>query len=478
MEVSIPFPESARILSPTSTFKISPRNVIIHSARTPKPVFSLQNPASPMDLESIFNAKGDRADTLKIFTQKIDAVREMEDLQKRSESKTTEKMNTQQMVIKRGDSIKTIKAVVENGKKQFGKKTKEKLKGSMYVNELWGNSYENEVMRATNIDKVIHRQEEKSRKPFFEKLRDMADSFEKRTKEKETLPAIWPKNASASIDPMDMGSFADYLKSESSNEGSQTPGGSDSGKKIIKAKLSMFSKPTRSKFVPRSPVEVSEDNILRARVKSCPDAHDIINAALGNQTPNANGDYETHVMHTETSPAFRGNNLTLASKLVVETSRRVSISSTARPNSGVVVKSPEAVTRKSKFNLNLDFAASTPSNPRITPLSGGGETPSGSLKSPGKVNSISFRSSIQKEPLQQNFIDKNNEKLEALIGQCQSQLDDKKNYKEIIHELKGLFVKKRGYLKEQMVKQKKETGVDQCRFFLNKTQRLSFKKKD
>jgi len=471
VEVSIPFPEAARILSPKNSF--TPRTVIGRSPRNTLPVFSPREEEPPVNLEPVFNTKVDRPDTLKIFTQKMDAVREMEDLQKKSEGKTGEKTktNSQQMVIKRGDSVRTIKAVVENGKKQLNKKTKEKLKGSMYVNELWGNSYENEVMRATSLDKVIKLKEDKSRKPYFEKLREMAQNFENRPKEEETLPPVWTstqKKFSVQLDLSDASSPFDYysatLRTEPNQETSTSPGGNENARKHGKSKLSIFSRAPFGRFnLPSEPSEDDSSNMVRIRMNSCPDAHDIINSALESRTPIANGelvnDFSSSIAKQEMVPVFRGNNLTLSSKLA-ETSRRASLAASPRSDSG---KLPEMKPRKSKFTLNLDFSAAI--SARAIPASGT-EIQNKLMKIPGLHNGIAPRRQVVK----QNLKSENQEKFESLIEKCQTELDDKKNYKGMIHELKGLFVKKRGYLKEQVMKQKKESSVDQCRFFLKKTQ--------
>ncbi len=95
--------------------------------------------------------KTDRSHTLNIFKHKSQQMKRISYLVSCNKKRGND-------TIKPTDSLKTVRAVVEMRKNEYEQKQKRSLKGSMYVNDLWGFGYEKDVLNNAMLRRQLAKQ--------------------------------------------------------------------------------------------------------------------------------------------------------------------------------------------------------------------------------------------------------------------------------------------------------------------------------
>jgi len=95
--------------------------------------------------------KTERSHTLNIFKHKSQQMKRISYLVSCNKKRGDDQ-------IRPTDSLKTVRAVVEMRKNEYEQKQKRGLKGSMYVNDLWGFGYEKDVLKNAMLRRQLAKQ--------------------------------------------------------------------------------------------------------------------------------------------------------------------------------------------------------------------------------------------------------------------------------------------------------------------------------
>ena len=417
----------------------------------------------PADLINVINNHSDRMATVKIFKHKIIAAKALQD---KSIPMAATKKTTVDNQIKKGDSVQTIKFLVDRGAKQYERQKKDKLKGSMFVNDLWATEYEKVILRATKINKELFNEDIKSVKPLDQKFEELNRLYHKMnvySKETEEVLEDFQSARRFSIRPDDL--FAIDKQNESLR-----PISPDQDLKLLS-----LGRRSRSKFEGRPSIFAS---------KTIAGTEKLVVPCI---TDNINLDLRTDMKSQEFISPRKRPLLTVQVKTMNKTNitplKFDAMSDTNHSNSARTLNKPSPnatpLSAKSCFGTEnqawlkpkaslfaQDARGSFLSARAVT--SSDDDTPSSltkkkTLPSPSLMSRYSEKRNYKKD-----FKSESNEAFEGLIERCKTEIDDKDECIGMMENLKQVFKNSRFSVKKKVVDQKKDRTIEEFRFMLEK----------
>ena len=429
----------------------SPISILKNRLLSPSEKKERENPSLPrlnlshnLTLEKP-KSYSNRQETVKIFKTKMDSIKEVEDS---IQNQGKEKKSVVSSQIKKDDTIKTINLMFEQKVKDYTLKKSKKIKGSMYINDLWSNDYEQNVMKAVEIDKELQNEIKASRRSFKDKLPVLAANFEKRMKSQEvkgSLKEVWDQKS------VDLPGLQDKsIWGDSGNRIQTEPDHSFQNITSPQRKLSAFSK--RTSHLPK---HMTNELEIKERFNSEPDAQ-MIEAMKGKHKPFLLG-IEDSPTSMDTSQQGFGRNRN-------KHHRFLHIASTIASNSPSARKTPYSIF--STPTNKLITSAKTSKSPRVR----GFETTHTLFKRKSsfpQASKLIFPSERRRV-----FLEESNGKVGELIEKCNTELDEGPECLDMIDELgKMLQKKKRNIGKANFMKDKKERVIENCKYMLGKREK-------
>ena len=168
--------------SPTFAESNSPkkgRSLKIQPSEIEKTLSSMalyRNPIPP-DMLTMTKTQSDRLQTIKIFRNKMEEMRGVKMI-----PTGADRQNALHDQIGQKDSLKTVKGQLEKTLKGYDKRKREKLMGSMYINDLWAQEYEKSVIKAIKVKDELEQQNNHYRRPLKDKFEDLNNFYQKKAK--------------------------------------------------------------------------------------------------------------------------------------------------------------------------------------------------------------------------------------------------------------------------------------------------------
>ena len=376
----------------------------------------------------------DRSHTIKIFKHKLQ----------------TEKHVNQNLIyktkrgfdrpIQAGDTLYTVKAVVEKRKKEYEQRRRMDLRGSMYMNDLWGKDYEKDVIKGAKMKKDLERKMKFLQKPQEKHLPILNDTYNTKPPllRIELDPSVTRLGTNTSPDeltPLSPYTPSHYLALP--RKAFDTPVTEDSDYGITKP---CFTEEN-------SPGIVSPDKkyyqyrLIKDRTEKIHHGHRSLG---GSYTPRLEGVIRGTSKNSSRGYEKSGGSWTMRNSYYAgsENSTRASTEAFGQ----IIAK------EQSKVSLR-----------RIHKEKG-----KKSWASREGISSTEISRKGTRAGLSRDFLGEKSHQVNLLMEQCEEQLYEKREWNGLINDMEGLFVNRKYDIRKKLEEKEKAKVIENCKYLLMK----------
>jgi len=423
----------------------------------------------PADLINITQKASERSETVKIFKKKI--------VQLRNDAPSDAFMNvkklTRNVCIKKEDSLNVVNFLLESTIKEHAKKKKEKLRGSMYVNEFWGRQYEKGVLKSTQIDKELKKENNFNRRPLGEKYRDLNKIYEKKRMNATGNTLLSLKTSFTELRPQDSVALRAWTEPEADEpdfmRNVSTVSSAKVRVKLVKreaprAKLLSLANTINKAMTPTKPY-LQSDVVLKERSGSMDETLRSSVSSFRHYKPGLKVNTDSDRMMTASPELPRCSPLVDREYAVssYKSMRRTTLGSSTAFVGHSKIKEEE---ERGSVQENRLARGSYGNSANVTPV-GLSTVNSGTLKKGERLISPKVKLSMKAEG-RKSFLKESNNIVGQLLGRCDTELDEVTDCMKVISGMQDMLDEKEPKGKFVVREKRKMKVIEDCIYMLGK----------